>query len=213
MKAFFYLSIMLLLLDCSSVRTIDSWVNKDYTGYSPKKILVVGLTDNITARKVFEEQLVLSLEERGIHAVESFDVFKTEFTSVRQTEENIQNEVERLAYNGFDAILISAVKGVKEKVAYSSDIYRRDYYWRRFRPYYYMYQDIYLDPSYYEKYNIYNIEATLYDLKEDNVKSLVWVASYDIVDPKAINTTVKDYVKSIIKSLENEAIISSNVKQ
>lgn len=76
-----------------------------------------------------------------------------------------------------------------------------------------MYQDIYIDPTYYERYNIYNIEATLYDLKEDNVKSLVWVASYDIVDPKAINATVKDYVKRIIKSLEDETIISSNIKQ
>lgn len=204
---------MSLLLSCSSVKTIDSWVNKDYSGYSPKKVLVVGLTDNLTARKVFEEQLVLELKKRGIHAVESFDVFKTEFTSVRQTEDNIQNEVERLVDNGFDAILISAVKGVKEQVAYSSDIYVRDYYWRHFRPYYYMYQDIYVDPTYYERYNIYNIEATLYDLNKDDVKSLVWVASYDIVDPKTINATVKDYVKSIIKSLENEAIISSNVKQ
>ncbi len=192
---------------------IDSWVNKDYSGYIPKKVLVVGLTDNLTARKIFEEQLVLELKKKDIKAVESSDVFKTEFTSVWQTEDNIQNEVERLTDNGFDAILISAVKGVKEKVAYSSDIYRRDYYWRRFKPYYYMYQDIYIDPEYYERYNIYNIEATLYDLNEDNVKSLVWVASYDIVDPKAINATVKDYVKSIIKSLEDETIISSNVKQ
>ena len=202
-----------MLLDCSSVRTIDSWVNKDYTGNSPKKVLVVGLTDNLTARMVFEEQLVLALRERGIYALESFNVFKTEFTSVRQTEDNIQNEVERLTENGFDAILISVVKGVKEKIAYSSDIYRREYYWRRFRPYYYMYQDIYFDPRYYEKYNIYNIESTLYDLKEDNIKSLVCVASYDIVDPKAIGTTVKDYIKSIVKSLEKEAIISSNLKQ
>lgn len=134
MKSFFYISVLSLFLNCSSVRTIDSWVNKDYSGYNPEKVLVVGLTDNLTARKVFEEQLVLELKKRDIHAVESFDVFKTEFTSVRQTEDNIQNEVEKLTDNGFDAILISAVKGVKEKVAYSSDIYTRDHYWRRFRP-------------------------------------------------------------------------------
>ena len=57
------------------------------------------------------------------------------------------------------------------------------------------------------KYNIYNIECSLYNLKDKSDKSLVWVASYNVVDPSSINTTVNDYVKAIIKSLENEGVI------
>jgi hypothetical protein len=200
---------MVLLFNCSSTKLVDSWVDKESGHFTPKKVLVLGITDNLTARKIFEAELSKELIVRNINAVESFEVFKATFTSAKQTEENIQKEVNRLSENGFDAILISTVKGVNQKTVYSADMYRTDYYWRRFGRYYYLYQDVYFDPGYYEKYNIYNIEASLFDLKNHEDKALVWVASYNIIDPQSINTTVKDYVKAIIRTLENEAIIPS----
>ena len=57
MKAFSYILVILLLTSCSVVKVSDSWVNKEYINYQPKKILIVGLTDNLTARKIFEERL------------------------------------------------------------------------------------------------------------------------------------------------------------
>ena len=210
MKSFYYIVALLLLTSCSTARMTDTWVNKEYTNYQPKKVLIVGLTDNLVARKMFEEQLKTELINRGIDAVESYDVFKPTFTSLKQTEEDIENEVKRISNEGFDAILISAVKGIDEKVSYSGDTYRRDYYWRRFGRYYYLVQDVYLIEGYYNEYEIYHIEASLYNLKENNDKSLVWVASYDIVDPKRINTTVTNYVTAIIKSLEEKRIINEN---
>ncbi len=213
MKSLLCLLTIILLLNCSSTKLIDSWVDQESEHFTPKKILVVGITDNLTARKIFEGQLTSELKSRNINAVESFEVFKTTFTSVKQTEDNIEKEVARLSENGFDAILISAVKGVNQKTVYSADVYRSDHYWRRFGRYYYLYQDVYFDPGYYEKYNIYNIEASLFDLKNYEDKSLIWVASYNIIDPKSINTTVKDYVKAIIRTLEKETIIPSIIKK
>ena len=173
MKSFYYIVALLLLTSCSTARMTDTWVNKEYTNYQPKKVLIVGLTDNLVARKMFEEQLKAELINRGIDAVESYDVFKPTFTSLKQTEEDIEKEVKRISNEGFDAILISAVKGIDEKVSYSGDTYRRDYYWRRFGRYYYLVQDVYLIEGYYNEYEIYHIEASLYNLKENNDKSLV----------------------------------------
>lgn len=210
MKVYTYILVVIFLASCSSARVTDSWVNEDYKDYQPKKILIVGLTDNLNGRVLFEEQLKTELANRGIEAVESYDVFRPTFTSLKQTEEDIQKEVERISKEGFDAILISTVKGVDEKTSYSGDTYMRNYYWRRFGRYYYLAQDVYHLEGYYTKYKIYHIEASLYNLKEDNDKSLVWVASYDLVDPKQINTTVTDYVKAIVKSLEQEHVIVTN---
>lgn len=50
----------------------------------------------------------------------------------------------------------------------------------------------------------------MFNLKENNDKSLVWVASYDIVDPREVNTTVTNYVKAIIKSLEEHQLIDGD---
>jgi hypothetical protein len=212
MKSFYYIAALLLLTACSTAKMTDTWVNKEYTNYQPKKLLIVGLTDNLLARKMFEEELKTELTNRGVEAVESYDVFKPTFTSLKQTEEDIEKEVKRISNKGYDAILISAVKGIDEKTSYSGDTYRRDYYWRRFGRYYYLVQDVYLVQGYYNQYEIYHIEASLYNLKENNDKSLVWVASYDIVDPKRINTTVTNYVSAIIKSLEEKQIINENYK-
>ncbi|HEY5687444.1 MAG TPA: hypothetical protein VIS27_03980 [Yeosuana sp.] len=212
MKILWYLLTMVLLLNCSSTKLVDSWVDQESVNFTPKKVLVLGITDNLTARKIFEGELTKELQIRNINAVESFNVFTTSFISTKQTEDNIEKEVERLSENGFDAILISTVKGVNQKTVYSVDMYRTDYYWRRFGRYYYFYQDVYFDPGYYENYNIYNVEASLFDLKNHEDKSLVWVASYNIIDPKSINTTVKEYVKAIIETLEKEAIIPSVIK-
>lgn len=204
--------IVFLIFGCSSTKMLDSWKNTEYTTYHPKKVLILGITDNLTARIRFEQQLKSELNKRGITAIESNNVFKSTFTNSKQTEEDIQREVDRLSDQGFDAILISAVKGVDERITYSGNMYRTDYYWRRFGHYYYLYQDVYFDPGYYNKYNIYNIEASLYDLNQKDDKSLVWVGSYGIYDPQTINNTVKDYVGAIIKSLENEGIIIKSPK-
>ena len=208
-KIIYAFGLLLLVLSCSSTKMVDSWKSQEYNNYRPKKVLIVGVTENLTARKKFESQLKIELKNRGVNAVESYDVFTPTFTSLKQTEEDIQKEVEKIHNNGFDAVLISAVKGVNEKTTYTGDRFVTDYYWRRFGRYYYLYQDVYFDRGYYNKYKIYNIEASLYNLKENNDKSLIWVASYNIVDPSTINTTVNDYVKAIIKSLENEGIIST----
>ena len=79
-----------------------------------------------------------------------------------------------------------------------------------FGHYYYLTQDVYFLEGYYTKYKIYHLEASMYNLKENNDKSLVWVASIELVDPKQVNSTVKDYVKTIIKSLEKKQIINTN---
>ncbi len=207
MKKLSILFALLLFTSCSSTRMIDSWKSHEYENYQPKKVLIVGITENLTARKIFEEQLKTELKNRGIEAIQSYDVFNLSFSNSKQTEEEIQKEVERISENGFDAVLISAVKGVIEKESYTGDTYRTAYYWRRFGRYYYLYQDVYFDPGYYNKYKVYHIESSLYNLKENNDKSLVWVASYNIVDPSSINATVNDYVKAVMSSLENENII------
>ena len=210
MKTQIYILLIVLMTSCSSSRVTDSWVNEDYKTYQPKKVLIIGLTEHLNGRTTFENKLKKELNARGIEAVESYNVFKPTFTNARQTEKEIEAEIDRLSNKGFDAVLISAVKGVDNKVTYTGDNFRTFYHWRRFGRYYYLAQDVYLTDGYYNKYKVYHIETSLYNLKENNDKSLVWVASYDVVDPKTVNTTVNNYVAAIIKSLEDNNIINED---
>ena len=199
-----------MTLSCSTARITESWRNPEYMDYQPNKVLILGVTPNLEARKIYEEKLKKVLINKGIEADESHNVFKTSFTNLKQSEEEIQVQIKSLSRKGFDAILISTVKGYDERVSFSGDLNVKDEDLMEFGSYYYSYQDVYFNENVYEEYKVYHIEISLYNLINDTEKSLVWVASYDIIDPQRINATIKDCVNAIVESLEEEGIIPVN---
>jgi len=64
-----------------------------------------------------------------------------------------------------------------------------------------------IPPDYYSEYKVFHKEASIYNIRSDEDKSLVWVGIFDIVDPYNITSTVKDYVNRIALQLEREAVI------
>lgn len=208
MKNIVYTILVLsFFLSCSPAVLQGSWKSEDYTNYKIKNILIVGVTQNTTARMKYEEQLKREFNKRGVNASQSALIFEDSFKSSKQTEEDIENQVNKLANKGFETILISAVKGVDEKETYSGDIPRTYFGVWRFGRRYYLYQDIYFEPGYYMNYKVYHIETSIYNIKPDAKKSLVWVGSYDLVNPSDIDQSVTKYVNAVIRSLQEENMI------
>ena len=166
------------------------------------------MTANLTARKIFEEELQLAFQQRNINAVAGSTFFDQGFTETKKSEAEIDAIVSELAQEGYDAIAITAVIGVDEKTSYYPGYYSINYRWNRFGRYYFRYQDVYFTPNYYNDYKIYHLETSIYNINQDENKSLVWVGSFDIVSPNTIASTVKDYVARIVKQMEKENVIS-----
>ncbi len=209
MKKILILVSILILASCSSTRLVDSWKNDKILNFQPKKTLIIGITQNLTARKIFEENLKEELLKRGLQAEESLDVFEPSFISSEKTEEEIDGMIGGLSEKGFDAVIITAVKGVDEKRNFYPDYYTMDYTWMRLGRYYHRYQNIYYNPGYYNNYKVYHLETTLYKLQQAESKSLVWVGAFNIVNPQKITATVNSYINKIIKKLENDGVIPS----
>ncbi len=208
MKKIIVTLITLLLFGCSTVRVVDSWKNEEVLFFKPQKLLVLGVTQNLTARKIFEDNLKKEFAKRNINAYESTAVFDESFTDSKRTEEEIDTMITELSEKGFDAVIITAVKGVDERRSYDRGYYTVGYSWTRFGRYYYRYQDIYYTPGYYNEYKVYHLETSIYNMNEGEDKSLVWVGALDIVDPQTITTTVNDYVGAIMTRLEHDGIIT-----
>lgn len=207
MKKLVIIIVLIVLTGCSSTQFVDSWKNPETTSFNPKKALVVGITDNLTARKIFEEDFKDALILRNINAVESTTVLSEGFTSSKKSEEEINEMIQNISNDGFDAVVITVVKGVEKQKSYYENYPRVGFGWSRFGRYYYWYQDIYYTPRYYETYNVYHIETSIYNLNGAENKSLIWVGSFKVVDPQTISVTVKDYVDRIINQLETEQLI------
>ncbi|WP_298266039.1 hypothetical protein [uncultured Lutibacter sp.] len=198
----------LILLGCSSTRFVDSWKNNKIPLFKPNKILVIGITDNLTARKLFEEKLKKKLLDRGMNAEESMLVIDKMFTSTKRTENEIDELIKGLYSKGYDAVIINTLKGVEEKRKYSDNFYDLNYNWTPFTRYYFRFQDIYFTPQYYEEYKVYHIETSIYNINVEENKSLVWVGAFNIVNPQSMKTVINDYTLAVIKQLEKEHLIN-----
>lgn len=208
MKKIVFILGILVLTACSSTRLVDSWKNKEIAVFRPQKLLVIGMTENLTARKIFEEKLKEQFINRGINAYESSMALDQSFTASKRSEEEIEMMKEELLQQGFDAIVITAVVGIDDKTIRRSGHYTFGYnWWYRFGPYFYRFQDIYYTPDYYEDYKVFHIETSIYNISGDEDESLVWVGTFNIVDPVNITSTVNDYVARIIGQLERENLI------
>lgn len=208
MKKIILLLSIIMLSGCSSIRVVDSWKNEDVLFFKPQKLLVVGVTDNLTARKIFEKELKEEFQKRNINAFESSEVVDISFTDSKKTEEEINSMIAGLTNKGFDAVIISAVKGVDDKRYHSRGYYTVNYRWQRFGRYYYRYQDIYYNPEYYNEFKVFHVETAIYNINENDDKSLIWVGALDLVDPQNISKTVDGYVTAIINKLEREGLIT-----
>lgn len=205
----YFIFIVLILVGCSSTKLTESSKNSSYTNYQPKKVLVLGVTSNDEARDIFERGIKYALNKRNIQACEGSNVLNPEFTNLKQAETAVEKEVGKLAELGFDAILIAAVKGYEEKIPFKGNIFSNENNLQGFENYYFLNQDIYQDTGYYDKYKVFHIETSLYNIKSKNEKSLVWIAFYDVVNPQKIKTTIKQCNSAILKALEKDDIIPS----
>ena len=208
MKNVLFLLLYVLLISCSSIRVVDSWKNEDLLFFKPQKLLVIGVTDNLTARKIFEEKLKNEFQKRNINAEASTEVLASDFTDSKKSEEEIDAMISDLLEKGFDAVIISTVKGVDARTNYTHGYYSVNYHWTRLGRYYYRFQDIYYNPGYYNEFSIYHVETAIYNINEKSDKSLLWVGAIKIVDPENITQTVNDYVATILKRLETEKVIT-----
>ncbi|WP_435412728.1 hypothetical protein [Psychroserpens mesophilus] len=207
MKSRISILLMLLLLSCSSTQLVDSWKNPDIDSYEPYKVLVVGLTSDETARLQFEEKLKQELELRGYEVVMSFDLFKTE----KMNTEELDSLESQLIKSGFDTILLTKIIGVEEKITYSESYKSYNETYRKFKDEFLKHQDIYYSPNYYNAYQIYKAETSVYCICPTKDRELIWKGYINITDPQAqsIEKTVNDYVKLAVLVLEEEQLIKS----
>ncbi len=207
-KLVYLLFVIVLISSCSSTIVVDSWRNTEINKFQPKKVLILAMTDNLTARKIFEEELTKELQLRRINARASADFSDDTFMHLEKTEEEIAMISEKLVKNQFDAVLITVIKSVDEKQAYAQNTYGAyGSRWPYFGRYYNYYQDYYYTPVFYEDYKVYHVETSIYNINNEQNKSLIWVGSIDIIDPKTITKTVKDYTKKLLTALEKENLI------
>lgn len=201
------LTIIALLNSCSTTTLVKQWKNPETENLSITKVLIVGLTPNIETRKKFENNLKKEFDIRGIDAVSSLTIFEPSFRTEKKSEKELKVIERILTANYFDAIILSKVKGIEDKVIFSENYKNKEYLKVKFKEDYYNHQEILTNPKYFENYKIYHAETSLYCICPTKDRELIWKGYIDIVDPKSINETIDDYINLLILALEEQQLI------
>lgn len=197
------------LMGCSSVELVENWKNPDIVLFHAEKVLLVGMTQNMDARKAYETQLYREFKKRGVEAMRSIDLFDVEFTSSERSEEELAAVEQQLLDRDFDAILFTKVVGMDNIESFRKSMANLDEYYGGFEEDYLRHQNIYYDSEYYEDFSIYHTETSLYCICAEKERELIWRGSIDISDPIDVKKTIDDYIKLVVLAMEEQDLIFS----
>lgn len=200
----FYLFSVVLLTACGSSRLVSSQA-APYEDHIRNKFLIIGISENMKVRSIFEKELQKRLIEEGLSARQSLNYFEPSFIYKQFSEEELLELERQLIRDGFDSVLVTKVESAEEKIAEPHVIP----VYKTFRDNYYNSQVVQEEQfSAPEKYTVYHTQTSLYDLDKDETRTLVWTGDIDIVEPVNIKKDVRQYLKLLLKALKKERIIN-----
>lgn len=209
MKELFTLVILIFLFSsCSTSRLVDEYINTENPNFRTTKVLVVGLTPDGGLQRQFEYSLTKALKEENVIAIKSVDYFEGTSSEIDQSEENLANLEKELLAAGFDAVLFSKIIGQESKVTIVQSYRNLTKSFQSFSDYYNENRPVSGDKSS-ENYPVYNTETSLYCLCPDNERDLIWRGKIDIVNPPGAATTIRDYVKTLVKTFKKNQFFRS----
>ena len=209
----------LIFSSCSSVKVLDSWKADNVNTINDKNIIVIARTDNKQARIAFENEIVKQLTERGMKATASFTKFPKLNPDQKVTKDREELIKTILQNEGFNGVVLTVIKDLQESTKTVTDggyyaggtysafypAYYGGFYGYYHHPYSYSSYGSYV-PSTSTTYNqkTYILETVAYNLDQPNEKQLVAVVTTQIEDPKDASKTAVEYVKAIVKSLDEK---------
>lgn len=201
-----FLIIIILFASCSSSRLVDDYVNPETSNFQANKVLVVGLTPDGGLQRQFEYSLQQALEAGGVIAVKSVDFFGEPAHEINRSEENLASIEKQLLNAGFDAVLFSKVTGQESKVTMAQSYRNLTKSFESFNDYYNENRPVY-DTGQLEDYPVYNTETSLYCLCPGREHDLIWRGKIDIVDPPRATTTIRDYVRTLMRAFRKNHLL------
>lgn len=207
MKSKLFAISLLFFAGCSSTRLVSTWKNPDIVLFDAYQVLVVGMAQNDNVRMEFETRFVEELKKKGVDAMRSIDIFDVEFTSSKRSEEELEEVEQQLLDKDFDAILFTKVVGTENRRTLKERMNNIDKMFVRFSNDYLEHQEIYYDPKYYDSFNIYHVETSLYCICIGKERELIWRGNVDVTEPVNMERAMDTYIKLITRSMGEQDVI------
>jgi hypothetical protein len=105
-----------LVFGCAATRITSSWLDEAYTGGPMKRVLVVGVSEKESVRKIFEDTFVAEMKAVGVDAAASYpllsDVKRGDAEAVRSAARSLS----------VDRVLVTHLVAVEEKQVFNPPV-------------------------------------------------------------------------------------------
>ena len=185
---------------CGTVTEIpNAWRNPAHEGAPYQKIFVIGVGENDTNRRLFEDQFAAALSGKGGVASPSYGALPH---SERLTESQIRGAIQG---GSFDAVVVTRLLGVEEKTEYVPPrTYTVPRHYGGYYGYYGSSWDVVHEPGYYQTHTIVRLETNLYDVGSGE---LVWSGQSETFNPSSLTDIIDSVTKAVAKRLRKESLI------
>ena len=192
------------LAACASTSLVGDWQNPGYSGPPLAKILVMGVSDDGSVRRIFENQFVGQLRARGVEGIPSHRFIAKDGQVER---EQVMDAVKS---SGADGVLITRVARVDRETAVTPGFTRATAFpgggYRGYHGFYGHYSSVwatYQPPQVYQ-YEVVTLETNLWSVARDEI---VWSGATESFAPDNLYKNIEDIVNLVTESLVKRQLI------
>jgi hypothetical protein len=203
-------SIFLLLLALTSasggsIKMVTSWFNPNYEGHAFRKVLVIGVAQDLQVRADFEDAMAAQIARPGMQTIPGNQILLRPDPKAKPDLNYLR---EQIRHYQIDAVVVSRLLKVDKKVTtVPSSTYVAPF------PYYYsfygyldaVYPVIY-DPGYTREDTTVTVETNVYATSKPDGE-LVWTGISDSFDPKSAKKVADGLVKEVPKQMEKDGLL------
>jgi hypothetical protein len=188
---------MLACAGCASTRIVNDWKNPAYTQPVFKKVMVFGVTKQVSIRRTFEDEFVGQLRAAGVAAVPSYIVMPEDGQA---SEEAVRRAVEEV---GADAAIVTRLVSAEQRTQVTPGYYQP----MPALGFYGWYSNAwvgYYEPPQVYHYDVYISETSLYNVVKNEV---VWSGTVQTTAPGEIKQEIADYARLMIKTMKDKKVL------
>ena len=191
------------LVACSGTKTTIplTWRNPGYEGVVFTKLLVIGVGEDESARRLFEDEFAEALSSEGAQAKPSWGLLPQ---STQLTREEVAAAVQQ---GDFDAVIVTRILSIDKEQEYvqgRSYTVPSGYYGSGYYGYYATSYAVVHEPGYFKTNTTFRLETNLYAVGNGG---LVWSGQSDTLNPSSIAEVIDSMTKAVSKELREERLI------
>ena len=189
----------LLLAGCASTTLRDSWSDPAFRGPPFRKVLVLGVTGDVAARRIFEDVMAARITATGAEGIPAYRFLPD---GGRIPEAELDRAVRA---SGADALLMSRVRNIDRRTDVFTTMAPAPGSGPWGPGWYGMYSG-WFPVTEVRQYDIAVVETTLFDTAP---KQLVWTGMTETYEPRSMQQDAPGFSDVIVKALAGRGLLPS----